>query len=45
MPPDLDIRPMSRAELDLAIEWAAEEGWNPGVADAQCFPPPTRRVS
>ena len=37
MPPDLDIRPMSRAELDLAIGWAAEEGWNWGVADAQCF--------
>jgi GNAT superfamily N-acetyltransferase len=37
MPPDLDIRPMSRAELDLAIEWAAEEGWNPGLADAACF--------
>ena len=37
MGPDLDIRVMTPAELDLAIEWAAEEGWNPGVADAACF--------
>jgi hypothetical protein len=35
--PDLDIRAMSRAELGLAIGWAAEEGWNPGLADAECF--------
>jgi len=37
MPPALDIRPMTPAELDLAIEWAAEEGWNPGLADAASF--------
>ncbi|HJW79129.1 MAG TPA: GNAT family N-acetyltransferase, partial [Beijerinckiaceae bacterium] len=37
MPPDLDIRPMTPVELDLAIEWAAEEGWNPGLADAASF--------
>jgi GNAT superfamily N-acetyltransferase len=37
MPPDLDIRAMTPAELELAIEWAAEEGWNPGLADAACF--------
>jgi predicted N-acetyltransferase YhbS len=37
MGPDLDIRAMTPAELDLAIEWAAEEGWNPGLADARCF--------
>jgi hypothetical protein len=34
---DLEIRPMSRAELDLAVEWAAAEGWNPGLGDADCF--------
>jgi RimJ/RimL family protein N-acetyltransferase len=32
-----EIRPMSRADLDLAVEWAAAEGWNPGLADAGCF--------
>jgi GNAT superfamily N-acetyltransferase len=28
---------MTRAELGLAIEWAAREGWNPGVHDAEPF--------
>ncbi len=31
------IRTMSREEIDLAIEWAAEEGWNPGLNDADCY--------
>ena len=31
------IRTMSRSELDMAIEWAAAEGWNPGANDASCF--------
>jgi GNAT superfamily N-acetyltransferase len=35
--PDLKIRSMTHAELDLAVEWAAQEGWNPGLADADCF--------
>jgi hypothetical protein len=28
---------MSRREVDLAIDWAAAEGWNPGWHDADCF--------
>jgi hypothetical protein len=32
-----DIRVMSRADLDLAVDWAAAEGWNPGLEDAACF--------
>jgi hypothetical protein len=36
-PPDLEIRIMRRAEVDLALEWAAREGWNPGLTDADCF--------
>lgn len=32
-----EIRAMTRAEVDLAVEWAAREGWNPGLADAACF--------
>lgn len=28
---------MTRAELDLGIEWAAQEGWNPGLHDADTF--------
>jgi len=31
------IRPMRRDEISLAIDWAAAEGWNPGIADAACF--------
>ena len=31
------IRPMTRQEIDLAIDWAAAEGWNPGLYDADCF--------
>ncbi|MEW4487323.1 GNAT family N-acetyltransferase [Thalassoglobus sp. JC818] len=31
------IRPMQRDELDLLINWAAEEGWNPGLHDAELF--------
>ena len=34
---DLFIRPASYRELDLALEWAAQEGWNPGLSDAECF--------
>lgn len=32
-----EIRTMSRANLDVAIEWAASEGWNPGRGDGDCF--------
>jgi ribosomal protein S18 acetylase RimI-like enzyme len=35
--PALHIRPMTRPELDLGIEWAAQEGWNPGLHDADTF--------
>ncbi len=31
------IRTMTRPEIDLAVEWAAAEGWNPGLHDAECF--------
>jgi ribosomal protein S18 acetylase RimI-like enzyme len=33
----LDIRQMHRHELDLVLDWAAAEGWNPGLNDAGCF--------
>ncbi len=33
----LAIRPMSRPDLDRAIDWAAAEGWNPGLDDAEAF--------
>jgi len=28
---------MTRQEVDIAIDWAATEGWNPGLYDADCF--------
>lgn len=34
---DLLIRPMRRDELAQLIDWAAEEGWNPGVDDVELF--------
>ena len=34
---DCTIRTMRREEIALAIEWAAQEGWNPGLHDAACF--------
>jgi len=32
-----NIRTMNRKEVYIAIEWAAKEGWNPGIHDADCY--------
>lgn len=34
---DLVIRSMIRSEVDDLVEWAAREGWNPGLHDAGIF--------
>lgn len=34
---DYEARTMTRSEVDFAIGLAAEEGWNPGIHDAECF--------
>jgi GNAT superfamily N-acetyltransferase len=31
------VKKMTRNEFSQAIEWAAAEGWNPGMHDADCF--------
>lgn len=31
------IRSMCPDEIALAVEWAAREGWNPGLHDAACY--------
>lgn len=31
------IRTMSRHDVELALDWAATEGWNPGLGDATPF--------
>jgi GNAT superfamily N-acetyltransferase len=36
-PSDFRIRTMRPEEIALAADWAAAEGWNPGLADAACF--------
>src|SRR5438094_8207088 len=34
---ELRIRAMLPAEIAIAVDWAAGEGWNPGLGDAACF--------
>ncbi len=36
-PDDLTICVMDRMALDQAMEWAAAEGRDPGLNDADCF--------
>lgn len=33
----LTIRPLRESEMHIAIEWARQEGWNPGVEDGPAF--------
>ncbi|MCH9705687.1 MAG: GNAT family N-acetyltransferase [Proteobacteria bacterium] len=33
----LTIKTATRAEVDIAIDWAAKEGWNPGQCDADNY--------
>jgi GNAT superfamily N-acetyltransferase len=34
---ELRVRAMRPEEIAIALDWAAAEGWNPGLADAACF--------
>src|SRR5437899_11009279 len=34
---DLSIRTIRPDEISIAVNWAAGEGWNPGLADEACF--------
>lgn len=34
---NFQIRTMQREDLAIMIDWAAAEGWNPGLWDAECF--------
>lgn len=34
---DFTVRVMSRRDLEETVDWAAAEGWNPGLDDAACF--------
>ena len=37
MPDGYTIRTMTPDEIAVAVDWAAAEGWNPGLGDAACF--------
>ena len=37
VPNALVVRVMRPDEIALAADWAAAEGWNPGLADPACF--------
>ncbi len=37
MSEELLIRNMTRSEVDELVSWAAHEGWNPGLGDAEIF--------
>src|SRR5215470_4276995 len=34
---ELRVRAMRPDDIAMAVDWAAGEGWNPGLADAACF--------
>ena len=34
---NVTFRTMTREEVQTAMDWAAREGWNPGLSDAECF--------
>ncbi|KTD61457.1 GNAT family acetyltransferase [Legionella santicrucis] len=34
---DYQITRMTREEISTAVEWACQEGWNPGLNDGECF--------
>jgi GNAT superfamily N-acetyltransferase len=34
---DVQFRTMTKEEVAIAVNWAAAEGWNPGLSDAECF--------
>jgi len=33
----VNIEQMTSKEVDVAVEWARQEGWNPGIHDSECF--------
>ncbi|HWV24440.1 MAG TPA: GNAT family N-acetyltransferase [Thermomicrobiales bacterium] len=33
----IEVRPLEAREAHIALDWARQEGWNPGYHDAACF--------
>lgn len=40
---DFRIRNLRPDEISIAVDWAAAQGWNPGLADAACFAIPAAK--
>lgn len=34
---EITVRPMTEAEVGVAVDWAEREGWNPGISDGECY--------
>ncbi|MDV2480835.1 GNAT family N-acetyltransferase [Methanoculleus sp. Wushi-C6] len=34
---EITVRPMTKIEVGIAIDWAEREGWNPGLSDGDCY--------
>ena len=32
-----ELKTMSPEEMDYSMDWAADEGWNPGINDSSSF--------
>jgi GNAT superfamily N-acetyltransferase len=35
--PSLEVRPIALTEMKIILQWADDEGWNPGLDDADAF--------
>ncbi|MFZ4532702.1 MAG: GNAT family N-acetyltransferase [Alsobacter sp.] len=36
-PASIEVRTMTATDMAIALDWAAAEGWNPGLSDADAF--------
>lgn len=32
-----EVRTITENEMEIVVEWAAQEGWNPGLNDGSCY--------
>ena len=42
---NLTVSSMNAEEIALAVDWAAREGWNPGLHDAACLDQKSTRLN
>ena len=34
---EISFKHMTLSDLNMVLDWAGEEGWNPGLEDAEAF--------